>query len=139
MTLERQDTHFRNISLNSVFFLISFISFDTATYEMLRKQQEEELKKRQLHQHQIWQHVQDRLAEQNKILEEEENKQRKGETSKGKKNKKAGAASSAANGSPPSSTVGSDASISPESSPIKAKRSIRWGLQNNMIKSMLES
>ncbi|KAG0094988.1 hypothetical protein BGZ93_006464 [Podila epicladia] len=110
------------------------ICFDTATYEMLRKQQEEELKKRQLHQHQIWQHVQDRLAEQNKILEEEEKQQGKGVNRNGKKNKLAGAASSTANGSSSSSTVVSDVSVSPESSPAKAKRSIRWGLQNNMIK-----
>ncbi|KAF9387214.1 hypothetical protein CPB97_002798 [Podila verticillata] len=109
------------------------ICFDTATYEMLRKQQEEELKARQLHQHQIWQHVQDRLAEQNRLVEEEEKQQRKGENSNGKKNKKS-AAASASNGSSSSSTVGSDGSISPEFSPTKPKRSIRWGLQNNMIK-----
>lgn len=105
---------------------------------MLRKQQEEELKARQLHQHQIWQHVQDRLTEQNRLMEEEEKQQRKGENSNGKKNKKS-AATSASNGSSSSSTVGSDGSISPESSPAKPKRSIRWGLQNNMIKSTLES
>lgn len=104
---------------------------------MLRKQQEEELKARQIHQHQIWQHVQDRLAEQNRLMEEEEKQHRKGENSNGKKNKKS-AATPASNGSSSSSTVGSDGSISPEFSPAKPKRSIRWGLQNNMIKSMLE-
>ncbi|KAF9199044.1 hypothetical protein BGZ49_010886, partial [Haplosporangium sp. Z 27] len=47
------------------------LDFDTKAYEILKEQQEEDTKVKQMHQHHIWQHVQDRLAEQNKILEEE--------------------------------------------------------------------
>ncbi|KAI8602971.1 hypothetical protein EDD21DRAFT_370381 [Dissophora ornata] len=137
------------------------LCFDTPTYDSLVKQREEELKKKQLHQHQIWQHVQDRLAEQNRLLEEEEEEQvltkvnglvqGKQQGVSGKKSKKqqkdatmaAVSVSITATGvaaadlalpllSPTSSSTITSGSGSPETTPIK--RSIRWGLQNNMTK-----
>ncbi|KAG0264629.1 hypothetical protein BG011_006475 [Mortierella polycephala] len=95
------------------------ICFDTATYELLKKQQEEELMKKQIHRHQIWQHVQDRLAEQNKILEQE--------MPQSKKSKKQQLKAEVAMDGISTTTSGSSTTASP-------KRSIRWGLQNNMTK-----
>ncbi|KAF9111034.1 hypothetical protein BGX27_005495 [Mortierella sp. AM989] len=126
-----------------------FGSFDTTTYNILRQQQDEDFRKKQFHQHQIWQHVQDRLAEQNKILEQEKVKQPKTQ-SKGNQLLHISPAEAleestamevtvsdiaspdlSISSSSSSSTVTSG-SCSPELNPTK--RSIRWGLQNNMIK-----
>ncbi|KAG0347196.1 hypothetical protein BG004_008235 [Podila humilis] len=113
------------------------ICFDTTTYEMLRKQQEEELLARQLHQHQMWKHVQDRLAEQNKILEEEEKNFKKNKTLTKKNgiavlpnNNSTGSGSASSSSSKTGTSTGSS---TPESL-SSTKRSIRWGLQNNMTK-----
>ncbi|KAF9431300.1 hypothetical protein BGZ94_000007 [Podila epigama] len=100
------------------------LCFDTATYEMLREQRDEQLKARQLHQHQIWQHVQDRLAEQNRILEEE-----KAKTGKEKKNDKISSTTVSSSGSTTTTTT-----TVTSTGTTSVKRSIRWGLQNNMIK-----
>ncbi|KAF9192395.1 hypothetical protein BGZ50_008525 [Haplosporangium sp. Z 11] len=95
------------------------ICFDTPIYELLKKQQEEELMKKQIHRHQIWQHVQDRLAEQNKILEQE--------MPQSKKSKKQQLKAEVAMDGISTTTSGSSTTASP-------KRSIRWGLQNNTTK-----
>ncbi|GJJ75629.1 hypothetical protein EMPS_07987 [Entomortierella parvispora] len=92
------------------------ICFDTKTYELLRKQQDEQLKAKQLHQHQIWQHVQDRLAEQNKALEKELAK------ADGKKV----SSTKAVNGT-------TDAAASAAAS-AAVKRSIKWNLEKNITK-----
>lgn len=118
-------------------------SFDTKMYKLLREQQAEDMKKKQAHQHQIWQHVQDRLAEHNQILEQEKAE----ESKKARRQQQKQAVEAAATmdeednedtAAPiitedDSSTVTSSASTSPEATPAK-KRSIRWGLQNNQTK-----
>ncbi|KAI1295956.1 hypothetical protein EDD11_007685 [Mortierella claussenii] len=134
--------------------------FDTDTYQILKEHQEQELKRKQIHQHHIWQHVQDRLAEQNRILEEEKAQAAEtsslssssGEKSKNqKKGQEAGArgkqetvaVSTTMNldeGDLPSLSPTSSSSTvtsgsgSPETTSAPLKRSIRWGLQNNMVK-----
>jgi len=95
-----------------VLFPLHF-SFDTKTYELLRKQQDEQLKAKQLHQHQIWQHVQDRLAEQNKALEKES----------GKTTGKKVSSTKAVNGT----SVAAASAVT--------KRSIKWNLEKNITKS----
>ncbi|KAF9572753.1 hypothetical protein EC968_009481 [Mortierella alpina] len=114
------------------------ISFDTTTYEALRKQQEDLLKKKQLHQHQIWKHVQDRLAEHNKVLEQEKAEKQQAEL-QGKKSKKGKGAAASKDDvpSPVVSTASSSTVTSASGSPeitSPTKRSIRWGLQNNMTR-----
>ncbi|KAF9902438.1 hypothetical protein EC991_004953 [Linnemannia zychae] len=124
------------------------ICFDTKMYKLLREQQDEEMKKKQAHQHQIWQHVQDRLAEHNQILEQEKAEEsKKARRQQQKKAVEAAATmdeednedtaapiiSAGAGLDEDSSTVTSSASSSPDTTPAK-KRSIRWGLQNNQTK-----
>ncbi|KAG0215411.1 hypothetical protein BGX28_010116 [Mortierella sp. GBA30] len=110
--------------------------FDTATYDLLRDQQEQLLKKKQQHQHQIWQHVQDRLAEHNKVLEQEKAQEKHMPVQGTKATKKQKSSRSLKedeiSSSASSSTVTS-ASGSPETA-SPTKRSIRWGLQNNTTK-----
>lgn len=107
----------------TVLFLLLSNSFDTKTYQLLRKQQDEELKAKQIHQHQIWQHVQDRLAEQNKALleqaaaeEEEVGKTQEKKTKNSQKNK------AGTNGT-------SGVAVAAK------KRSIKWNLEKNITKS----
>jgi membrane protein involved in colicin uptake len=119
-------------------------------YKLLREQQDEEMKKKQAHQHQIWQHVQDRLAEHNQILEREKAEESKKARRQQQKEAVEAAAtmdeednedtaspivSAGAGADEDSSTVTSSAGSSPDTTPAK-KRSIRWGLQNNQTKSM---
>ncbi|KAF9279336.1 hypothetical protein BGZ68_007973 [Mortierella alpina] len=113
------------------------ISFDTTTYEALRKQQEDLLKKKQLHQHQIWQHVQDRLAEHNKVLEQEKAEKQQTELQEKSKKGKGAPADKDDTPSPIVSTASSSTVTSAGGSPevtSPTKRSIRWGLQNNMTR-----
>ncbi|KAG0273024.1 hypothetical protein BGZ95_011168 [Linnemannia exigua] len=148
--------HFRQAPLSSWTMLYSqrrpkrkspMICFDTKMYKLLREQQDEEMKKKQVHQHQIWQHVQDRLAEHNQILEQEKAEESKKARRQQQKEAVEAAATmdeednedtaapiiSAAMVDEDSSTVTSSASSSPDATPAK-KRSIRWGLQNNQTK-----
>ncbi|KAF9151905.1 hypothetical protein BG015_006077 [Linnemannia schmuckeri] len=145
-------SHYRQAPLSSWTMLYTqrrpkrkspMICFDTKMYKLLREQQAEDMKKKQAHQHQIWQHVQDRLAEHNQILEQEKAE----ESKKARRQQQKEAVEAAATmdeednedtAAPiitdeDSSTVTSSASTSPESTPAK-KRSIRWGLQNNQTK-----
>ncbi|KAF9349396.1 hypothetical protein BGX26_012293 [Mortierella sp. AD094] len=121
------------------------LDFDTRTYDILRQQQEDDFKKKQLHQHQIWQHVQDRLAEQNKILEQEKTGKAKAKAQGNEELQLPPAVTAIKTGvsdlaspdlSPTSSSSSSptitSGSCSPELNPTK--RSIRWGLHNNMTK-----
>jgi membrane protein involved in colicin uptake len=118
-------------------------------YKLLREQQAEDMKKKQAHQHQIWQHVQDRLAEHNQILEQEKAEESKKARRQQQKEVVEAAATmdeednedtaapiiSTGGADEDSSTVTSSASTSPETTPAK-KRAIRWGLQNNQTKRM---
>ncbi|KAF9542372.1 hypothetical protein EC957_002107 [Mortierella hygrophila] len=145
-------SHYRQAPLSSWTMLYTqrrpkrkspMICFDTKMYKLLREQQAEDIKKKQAHQHQIWQHVQDRLAEHNQILEQEKAE----ESKKTRRQQQKEAVEAAATmdeednedtAAPvitedDSSTVTSSASTSPEATPAK-KRSIRWGLQNNQTK-----
>ncbi|KAG0043604.1 hypothetical protein BGZ83_011218 [Gryganskiella cystojenkinii] len=92
------------------------ICFETKTYELLKKQQEEELKAKKLHQHKMWQHVQDRLAEQNKALLEQEGKE-----------------ITAASGRKSNSKTGTNGTS--EAAAAAKKRSIKWSLDKNITKS----
>ncbi|KAF9105984.1 hypothetical protein BGX29_010856 [Mortierella sp. GBA35] len=130
------------------------ICFDTRTYNILREEQDDAMKKKQVHQHQIWQHVQDRLAEHNRILEQE----RAEESKAGRRQQQKVAVDSAATmdeednedtrapivsgglgvgdcdyDDAESSTVTSSASSSPDTT-SKRKQTIRWGLQNNQTR-----
>ncbi|KAG0380371.1 MAG: hypothetical protein J3R72DRAFT_460400 [Linnemannia gamsii] len=148
--------HFRQAPLSSWTMLYSqrrpkrkspMICFDTKMYKLLREQQDEEMKKKQAHQHQIWQHVQDRLSEHNQILEQEKAEESKKSRRQQQKEAVEAAATmdeednedtaapiiSAPMVDEDSSTVTSSASSSPDTTPAK-KRSIRWGLQNNQTK-----
>ncbi|KAF8945919.1 hypothetical protein BGZ47_001746 [Haplosporangium gracile] len=145
-------SHYRQTPLSSWTMLYTqrrpkrrspMICFDTKMYKLLREQQAEDMKKKQAHQHQIWQHVQDRLAEHNQILEQEKAE----ESKKARRQQQKEAVEAAATmdeednedtAAPiiteeDSSTVTSSASTSPESTSAK-KRSIRWGLQNNQTR-----
>ncbi|KAF9927894.1 hypothetical protein FBU30_002781 [Linnemannia zychae] len=151
-------SHYRQAPLSSWTMLYTprrpkrkspMICFDTKMYKLLREQQEEELKKKQAHQHQIWQHVQDRLAEHNKILEQERAEESKRSRRQNQKEAVNAAATmdeednedtsapiiapGAKLGESDSSTVTSSSSSPDTTSPPK-KRSIRWGLQNNQTK-----
>ncbi|KAG0215597.1 hypothetical protein BGX31_000814 [Mortierella sp. GBA43] len=92
--------------------------YDTTTYQWLVEQRNAALKAKQLHQHKIWQHVQDRLAEQNEIIEEEVLEM------------------AGAQGISGSDTTDNDEDTTlPDSSQLTPrKRTIRWGLQNNTTK-----
>ncbi|KAG0309365.1 hypothetical protein BGZ98_003160 [Dissophora globulifera] len=114
------------------------LCFDTPTYEMLRKQRDEELERKQRHQHQIWQHVQERLAEQQRILDEEENLPAKQKgiaitpLTTSTTTTVQGLVSPVLSTTSSATLSSGSGSGSPDSTPTK--RSIRWGLQNNMIK-----
>ncbi|KAF9166901.1 hypothetical protein BGX21_004558 [Mortierella sp. AD011] len=121
------------------------LCFDTKTYEILRQQREDDFKKKQLHQHQIWQHVQDRLAEQNRILEQEKTGKAKTKAQGNEELQfpsvktaiKINVSDLASPDLSPTSSYSSSPTItsgscSPELNPTK--RSIRWGLHNNMTK-----
>ncbi|KAG0358765.1 hypothetical protein BC939DRAFT_461285 [Gamsiella multidivaricata] len=119
------------------------LCFDTPTYKLLKQQQEEDLQKKQMHQHHIWKHVQDRLTEQNEILEQEKvQKSAQGKKSKNQQKRASGVTVSTdmdTSGSSPvlsptssSSTVTSDSGSPKNTTPIK--RSITWRLQNNTVK-----
>ncbi|KAH7060225.1 hypothetical protein BKA57DRAFT_446626 [Linnemannia elongata] len=145
-------SHYRQAPLSSWTMLYTqrrpkrkspMICFDTKMYKLLREQQAEDMKKKQAHQHQIWQHVQDRLAEHNQILEQEKAEESKKARRQQQKEVVEAAATMDEEDNEDtaapiiteddSSTVTSSASTSPESTPAK-KRSIRWGLQNNQTK-----
>ncbi|KAG0295846.1 hypothetical protein BGZ96_010859 [Linnemannia gamsii] len=148
-------SHYRQAPLSSWTMLYTqrrpkrkspMICFDTKMYKLLREQQAEDMMKKQAHQHQIWQHVQDRLAEHNQILEQEKAEESK-KTRRQQQKKVVEAAATmdeednedtaapiiSTGVDEDSSTVTSSASTSPEATPAK-KRSIRWGLQNNQTK-----
>ncbi|KAF9899274.1 hypothetical protein BX616_003127 [Lobosporangium transversale] len=131
------------------------LELDSEFYDEIMGQREEILKQKQLQRHQIWKHVQDRVAEQNRILEEEKAQEKQQPQQPGQQQQQQGAQKKKGKNKQPrndplttasitameidpsllsptsSSSTVTSGSGSPDSSP---KRSIRWGLHNNMIK-----
>jgi hypothetical protein len=101
----------------------------------MKQQQAEARKQKQQHQRQIWQHVQSRLTEYNKILEEERalaGIEQPAEPQPRMTKRQRALANAAAD-----AIEFSEELSQPSSSDTSGKRSIRWGLQNNTTKRML--